>query len=472
MKTILSWRRRHYLIRVSISLILVFLIGGMAGCGSTSTPAPQYDLTIGSTAGGSVTAPGEAGPYTCHEGEVVDLVATRDAGYRFVNWTGDVDTIADVSAAETSITINGDYSITANFAPDTIEIRNWYHLEAIRGDLSGSYLLMVDLDQDTPGYQKLASETANQGKGWEPIGTPDEPFTGAFDGQTHEIRDFSVKRSDQDWVGLFGCVGEGGIIENLGLGNVTVAGNFCVGGLAGQVYYGTVKGCHSAGSVTGDSCAGGLVGLNGKGGAMENTYSACCVSGNLTVGGLVGDNYFATVSNSSSSGSVSGEDRVGGLAGDNICSTVSCSYSTGTVSGGVRVGGLAGYNHILSIVINCYSSGSVGGDHFTGGLIGYDAGGLIANCYSVGGATGEDSVGGLVGFSDSGDATTSFWDIETSGCAESDGGTAKTTSEMRAILTFSRLSWNIVTVGRHETNEAYIWNIVDGETYPFLSWEP
>jgi len=66
------------------------------------------------TGGGSVTTPGE-GTFTYDEGTAVNLVATPDAGYRFVNWTGDVDTVADVNAASTTITMNGDYSITANF---------------------------------------------------------------------------------------------------------------------------------------------------------------------------------------------------------------------------------------------------------------------------------------------------------------------------------------------------------------------
>jgi preprotein translocase subunit YajC len=75
----------------------------------------SYDLTTGSTAGGSVTTPGEGTyPYDC--GTVVDLVAEADACYEFVNWTGDVGTIADVNDATTTITMNGDYSITANFA--------------------------------------------------------------------------------------------------------------------------------------------------------------------------------------------------------------------------------------------------------------------------------------------------------------------------------------------------------------------
>jgi hypothetical protein len=74
----------------------------------------QYGLTISSTEGGSVTEPGE-GVFTYDEGTVVDLVATPGEGYRFVDWTGDVGTIADVYDASTTITMNGDYSISANF---------------------------------------------------------------------------------------------------------------------------------------------------------------------------------------------------------------------------------------------------------------------------------------------------------------------------------------------------------------------
>jgi len=46
---------------------------------------------------------------------VVNLVAEAEEGYQFGNWTGDVGTIADVNAAATNITMNDDYSITANF---------------------------------------------------------------------------------------------------------------------------------------------------------------------------------------------------------------------------------------------------------------------------------------------------------------------------------------------------------------------
>jgi uncharacterized repeat protein (TIGR02543 family) len=72
------------------------------------------NLTIDSTAGGSVTDPGED-TYTYEKGTVVNLVAAADTGYQFVEWTGDVGTIDDVNADTTTITMEDDYSITANF---------------------------------------------------------------------------------------------------------------------------------------------------------------------------------------------------------------------------------------------------------------------------------------------------------------------------------------------------------------------
>ncbi|MCK4843430.1 MAG: hypothetical protein KAS83_00460, partial [Dehalococcoidia bacterium] len=94
--------------RVSIFLIAVALIAGMVGCGGGGV---EYDLIIASTAGGAVTTPGE-GTFTYDEGTVVNLVADADEGYYFVNWTGDMSTIANVNAATTTITMTDDYEIT------------------------------------------------------------------------------------------------------------------------------------------------------------------------------------------------------------------------------------------------------------------------------------------------------------------------------------------------------------------------
>ena len=95
--------------RLIILLISVALIACTAGCAPT-----QHHLTISSTAGGSVITPGE-GTFTYNEGKVVRLVARSALGYAFVGWSGDVGTINTVKSFSTTITIDGDYSITANF---------------------------------------------------------------------------------------------------------------------------------------------------------------------------------------------------------------------------------------------------------------------------------------------------------------------------------------------------------------------
>jgi len=97
---------------------------GLIGCGGEQIRG--YSLTISSTEGGSVTTPGEGtGSFTYDEGEVVDLMAEAEEGYHFVNWTGDVDTIDDLDAASTTITMNANYEIIAEFATDiTVPFKN------------------------------------------------------------------------------------------------------------------------------------------------------------------------------------------------------------------------------------------------------------------------------------------------------------------------------------------------------------
>jgi len=74
-----------------------------------------YTLEISSTGGGSVVVPGE-GVFTYEPGTVVELIAITDTFYNFVQWTGDVATITDVNSAVTNITMNDNYSITADFS--------------------------------------------------------------------------------------------------------------------------------------------------------------------------------------------------------------------------------------------------------------------------------------------------------------------------------------------------------------------
>jgi C1A family cysteine protease len=77
----------------------------------------QYNLTINSTAGGNVTIPGEGtfGPY--NHGTVVNLTATPDANYTFINWTtANMSEIANPTAASTTVTVDENKTVTAHFA--------------------------------------------------------------------------------------------------------------------------------------------------------------------------------------------------------------------------------------------------------------------------------------------------------------------------------------------------------------------
>ncbi len=142
--------------------------------------------------------------------------------------------------------------------------------------MDGRYKLMVDID---------ASETIgwDGGKGFKPL-----VFIGSFDGNGHVIRNLYINRVGEDNVGLFGYVGYGGEVRNLGLENVQVVGGDYVGGLVGW-NRGTVSGCYSAGSVLDSGrYVGGLVGRNY--GTVSQCYSTGSVSGDWYVGGLVGYN--------------------------------------------------------------------------------------------------------------------------------------------------------------------------------------
>jgi hypothetical protein len=79
---------------------------------------PEYTLSISSSSGGSVSIPGE-GSFKYKEGTVVELIATADVGYMFVNWTGDVD---NPNSATAHVIMNSNKSVSANFIQKTMYV--------------------------------------------------------------------------------------------------------------------------------------------------------------------------------------------------------------------------------------------------------------------------------------------------------------------------------------------------------------
>jgi hypothetical protein len=277
------------------------------------------------------------------------------------------------------------------------------HLNAIGAkpnDWKKHFKLMADIDlagfdgeDGRPAFNIIAPDT-DQTDQWSQFqGTP---FTGIFDGNGRTISHLTM--TGGSYLGLFGQLGSGAEVRNLGVVDVNITGSgYFVGGLVG-ISRGALIGCHSTGMVSGDEWdVGGLVGANA--GHLAQCYSACAVSG---------------------------YDQVGGLTAQNSTNaTVTHCYSTGTVSGGHQVGGLVGMNF-----------------------------GAVTACYSTGAVNGFTQVGGLVGVV-WGSVTGSFWDTQTSGQVTSDGGTGKTTVEMQTASTFLEAGWDFVNVWGIVENQTY-----------------
>lgn len=289
------------------------------------------------------------------------------------------------------------------------------------------------------------------------------------------------RSSGGDYLGLFGALADGAVISAVGLDEVCIIRTIGTGGFAGGLVAwnsGLVSGSYVRGSVHGRGTVGGLVGNNFRG-TISTCYSTCGVIGKSSSGGLAGANS-GSIFASHSEGSVSDKDQgvgtAGGLVGTNY-GGIWASYSTSSVYGTSSVGGLAGTN--VGAIWTSYSTGSVGGAAWGartgefGGLVGWNSGSISAS-YTTGVVTGDDNygglyVGGLVGHNPYGTVSGSFWDRTTSGRSSSRGGTGLTTAEMQTTSIFLQAGWDFVDETRNGPND--VWKIVEGQTYPLLSWQ-
>ena len=189
---------------------------------------------------------------------------------------------------------------------------------------------------------------------WTPIGYYDSLFesvnySGTFDGQNHTISGLYFNNRSTDFVGLFGCLGSGGEIKNVGVIDSYISGSDTIGGICGD-NKGVITGCYNTGTVSGSGSA------------------------------------------------------VGGVCGINIGKITGC-YNTGTVSGtgssGLYIGGVCGYNKNEGKITGCYNTGTVSGTGssglYTGGVCGYNKNeGKITGCYTNNGGVCGTNEGGTI----------------------------------------------------------------------------
>lgn len=238
---------------------------------------------------------------------------------------------------------------------------------ALEEPLKQAYNEFQSTHLDDKKIENIHSDKWDDGKGFNPIGDSEKPFTGTIDGFSGErvfgISNLTINRPEEDNVGLIG-VGDSADFANLYPSNVSITGKDNVGAIAGTLQSGShISWSSTSGTVTGKGeIIGGFAGLIDNS-SMWDISNSATVQGNSTdgtdkkIGGIAG-----TLSNSSTLtdvrnfGAISGTEDVGGIAG---------YVENGTILGT----GSAIYNYA-----NTYNTGKVTGTTDTGGIVGHAKG--------------------------------------------------------------------------------------------------
>ena len=204
---------------------------------------------------------------------------------------------------------------------------------------------------------------------WTPIGSygirGEEAYIGTFDGNGYTISGLYVD-SDAQYVGLFGCVGRNGKIQNVGVVDsyISATGDkVCVGGVCGYNYEGTIENCYNTGTVTGSGInVGGVCGGNSWN--IINCYNTGKVSttdDRACVGGVCGYNT-KNIKNCYNTGKISvtiHRSFVGGVCGMNFGGINNCYFLTGTADKGIGVSSSAFPSKATEKTENQFKSGEV-----------------------------------------------------------------------------------------------------------------
>jgi hypothetical protein len=185
---------------------------------------------------------------------------------------------------------------------------------------------LLNISNNTGKNFRLVCDIDMSGRTWVPVDWPirygSDALSGVFDGNGHVIKNLNIKGKKN--VGFFGSMC--GVIQNLGLVNVSVNGNELVGGFVGEY------------------CKGGT----GRSPRIKNSFVTGTINGNEVVGGLIGRMWGTSyIFNSYVKADVKGNSEVGGL-----------------------VGGLVSYRNEISNIENSYFDGNVKGSKYTGGIVG------------------------------------------------------------------------------------------------------
>lgn len=382
------------------------------GGGSGNTYIRLADPTVAAGAEVSVTIsdvinPSSSGTYS------FSFFRTADGGGNGIDFPTSIN---DISITAPEIPFSGQGIGTIE---DPYLIASCVQLQEVQNHLDANYLLSNDIDcSDTENW--------NGGKGFDPIGDVNNPFTGIFNGGGNEISNMYIDRADdtfgqgqddESFVGIFAHASNA-TIQNIDVVNSKVKGYVYVGGIVGYESDSTLENLTFNIGTTDNDCdpghcvwarfgefGGGIVGYM-NGGTITNVATAGPVKGSgVIIGGVVGHMENATLTDATSSSSIDGGEYLGGLIGRAVGSTITDAHATGNV-----------------LVVEEQTSGKQGS--FGGGLIGIADGVDISNSSATGTVVGLGNIGGFVGSIFNSEISTSFATGEVTASSSPSGGFA------------------------------------------------
>ena len=229
--------------------------------------------------------------------------------------------------------------INSDTVPVYRPIKTMDELSEIMSGDAYNYVLVNDIDFSAYTYT------------WWPIGTDVYPFSGIFDGNGHAISNFKLENLASDNSGLFGFIGKGAVVKNLGMKDVDITADTStpvvanIGAITGN-NAGLIQNCYVTGSVTATHVVGGITGGE-QTGTIQNCYVTAAITGTIgTVGGIAAFNDGGTIQNCYSTGNLNSQDLIGGITGANNSGGIiqNCYASGNILSDGIDVGGLVGKN--------------------------------------------------------------------------------------------------------------------------------
>lgn len=219
-------------------------------------------------------------------------------------------------------------------------------------------------------------------------------FSGVFLGDGHTISGLEVTE-DGSAKGLFRYLTTSAVVSGLTVKGTVApggSGNY-VGAIAGE-NEGTIRECAVIVNVSGSSSVGGIAGINGITGIIEDCTAEGEINGAHFVGGIAGENLgvIRGCENRALINTKAQENTI--ELSDITLDTITNSEASNTST---DIGGIAGLS--TGLIRDCENLGDVGYPHMgfnVGGIAGTQSG-HIADCVNRGRVQGRKEVGGITG---------------------------------------------------------------------------